>query len=345
VVGPVRDVRLIGCPSVWRGRLRVIQARHGKAQVLEDVAHPLRVAPGEVVVDGDQVCATAGERVEVKRQRGDEGLAFTGRHLGDLALVQHHATDELDVVGHHIPDELVSSHLHCGAEKPAAGLAHRGECLGEQIVEADAKLLLVVGLDVVKPALEAVPLHRVGAAVLGLAHLFQLGLEGADALLETLPEEDGLGLELILTQVLETLLVGVNRLDDRLEPLTLSIEPRTEDRGHQILDHSGSKYKRCKETYSATGSGTQCRIDLPSRTRCRMLVAEISMAGTRTVSEIAGRDGTSDPGRAKTTTRASRGISSASRQAGRSAATSAPSRRISSIPGSRARRARSVSTV
>ena len=39
------------------------------AEEVEDRAHPLRVAPGEVVVDGDDVDAAAGQRVEDGGQR------------------------------------------------------------------------------------------------------------------------------------------------------------------------------------------------------------------------------------------------------------------------------------
>ena len=67
-----------------------------------DAAHPLGVAPGQVVVDGDDVDALAGERVQVGRQRRDERLAFAGLHLGDAAAVQHHAADELDVEVPHV---------------------------------------------------------------------------------------------------------------------------------------------------------------------------------------------------------------------------------------------------
>ena len=78
-----------------------------------DRAHPLRVAAGQVVVDGDDVDAAAGERVEDRRQRRDEGLALAGAHLGDLALVEDGAADELDVEVAH-------------AERPLHGLAgHR----------------------------------------------------------------------------------------------------------------------------------------------------------------------------------------------------------------------------
>ena len=48
--------------------------------------------------------ALAHERVEIQRRGGDQCLAFAGLHLGDLALVKHHAADELDVVVAHAVD-------------------------------------------------------------------------------------------------------------------------------------------------------------------------------------------------------------------------------------------------
>ena len=92
---------------------------------LVDLAHPFGVALGEVVVDGDDVDAAAGERVEIDRQRRDQRLAFAGLHLGDLALVQHHAADEL-----HVEMAL--------AERALGGLAHGGEGRHQQIVERGA---------------------------------------------------------------------------------------------------------------------------------------------------------------------------------------------------------------
>jgi hypothetical protein len=44
------------------------------------------------------VRALAGEGVERERQRRDERLALAGLHLGDLAVVERGAADELDVV-------------------------------------------------------------------------------------------------------------------------------------------------------------------------------------------------------------------------------------------------------
>ena len=95
------------------------------AEELVDLAHPLGVAARQVVVHGDDMHALAGQRVQIDRQRGDQGLALAGLHLGDLAVVQHHAADQL-----HVEMAL--------AERALAGLAHHGERLGQQLVQGGA---------------------------------------------------------------------------------------------------------------------------------------------------------------------------------------------------------------
>ena len=102
----------------------------GEAEEAVDLAHPLGVALGQIVVDRDDVDAAAGERVEVAGKRGDEGLAFAGLHLGDLAGVQDDAADELDVEVAH-------------ADGALAGLTDDGEGLGQDGVER----LLFGGVD------------------------------------------------------------------------------------------------------------------------------------------------------------------------------------------------------
>ena len=97
-------------------------------------AHPFRLEAGEVVVDRDEVHAAAGQRVQVARQRRDEGLAFAGLHLRDPTEVQRRAAHDLDV-------EVAL------AEHPLAGLADGRERLREQVVERVVdELELVVGV-------------------------------------------------------------------------------------------------------------------------------------------------------------------------------------------------------
>ena len=123
---------------------------------LVDRRHPLGVAAGQVVVDGDHVDGIAGERVEEDGERRGQGLALAGLHLGDRAGVEHHAADQLDV-------EVAL------AERAARGLADQRERLGQQVVERLAvagALAQLVGL----------------GAELGVVEQLHLGLDPVDRL-------------------------------------------------------------------------------------------------------------------------------------------------------------------
>ena len=121
VVGAVGDVAGVGDLPLLIVEVVLDDAdRHAEEAV--DAAHPLGVAAGEVVVDGDDVNALAFERVQIGGKRGDQRLAFAGLHFGDLAVVQHHAADQLHVVVPHV-------------QHAAAGFADDGERLGQQVVE------------------------------------------------------------------------------------------------------------------------------------------------------------------------------------------------------------------
>ena len=121
VVGAVGDVARIGFLA-----LRIVEAVHdhadGQSEEIIDLAHPFAVAAGQIVVDGDDVDALAGQRVEIDRERCHQRLAFAGLHLGDIALMQHHAADQLDV-------EMAL------AEGALGGLAHGGEGRDQDVVE------------------------------------------------------------------------------------------------------------------------------------------------------------------------------------------------------------------
>ena len=117
-VGDVGGVRLAPLGE----RHHVLDVADGHAEALEDGAVPLGVALGEVVVGRDEVDAGAGEPVQVERECGDERLALTGLHLGDVALVQDDAAHHLDVE-------------HPLLRLAPARLAHGGVGLEEQLVE------------------------------------------------------------------------------------------------------------------------------------------------------------------------------------------------------------------
>ena len=104
-----------------------------KAEEAVHLAHPLGVALGQVVVDGDEVSAVPGETVEVHRHGGDERLALAGLHLGDVAVVEDDAAQHLHVEGSH-------------AEGAFAGLAGDGERLEQEVVEQFAVLVALAEL-------------------------------------------------------------------------------------------------------------------------------------------------------------------------------------------------------
>ena len=79
-----------------------------KAEEIVDLAHPLGVAFDQIVVYRNHVNATASQRIEINRESRHKGFSFAGLHLGDLALVKHHAAHELNVEVAHIEDAASS---------------------------------------------------------------------------------------------------------------------------------------------------------------------------------------------------------------------------------------------
>ena len=128
-----------------------------------DRLHPFGVAAGEVVVDGDEVDAVAGQRVEEDGEGRGQRLALARLHLGDRALVQDHAADQLHVVV-------------ALADRAPRRLAGQRKGLGQQVVERLAvggPLAQVVGLLAQLGVLEQLhlrldPVDRLGALLVAL---------------------------------------------------------------------------------------------------------------------------------------------------------------------------------
>ena len=69
-----------------------------QAQRVIDLAHPLHVALGEVVVDGDDMNTATGDCVQGDGEGGGLGFAFARSHFGDLALMQNDTAHQLNVI-------------------------------------------------------------------------------------------------------------------------------------------------------------------------------------------------------------------------------------------------------
>ena len=135
--GAVGDVAAVGGLALIAAHL-VLDAADRQPEPFEQVPHPLGVAAGEVVVDRDELAVAAREGVQVQGQGGDEGLALARGHLGDLALVEGDAADELDVEMDHLPDLFMLADDLAGPAEASGGVLDGGEGLGKQCVQGFA---------------------------------------------------------------------------------------------------------------------------------------------------------------------------------------------------------------
>ena len=96
VVGAVSDVRVIRFALGWRRQAGHVDT-DGHTEEFEQWAVVFGVTLRQIVVDGNDVNAFTGQRVQVSRQRCGQGFTFTGTHFRDAALVEHHTTQQLNV--------------------------------------------------------------------------------------------------------------------------------------------------------------------------------------------------------------------------------------------------------
>mmetsp|Transcript_96804 Transcript_96804/g.273781 ORF Transcript_96804/g.273781 Transcript_96804/m.273781 type:complete len:205 (-) Transcript_96804:161-775(-) len=95
-IGHIGHVAAVGPLLHVAGHLALHDA-HRQPQEPQRLPHPLGVAAREVVVHGDHVYALPGQRVQERGEDGHKRLSLSGAHLGDLAVVQRHSADELNV--------------------------------------------------------------------------------------------------------------------------------------------------------------------------------------------------------------------------------------------------------
>ena len=121
VVGAVGDVGGVGVLALLSGEA-VDDEAYLQTQEAVDLAHPLGVTLGQIVIDGDNMDTFARQRVQIGGKGGYQGLAFTGLHLGDPALMQHDAAHQLHPVGTH-------------AQHTVRGLPHGGKSLRQNVIQ------------------------------------------------------------------------------------------------------------------------------------------------------------------------------------------------------------------
>src|SRR5262249_52322436 len=82
IIGAVGNVTVVGLLALLVVKT-VNDDTDREAQEIVDLAHPLGVALCQVVIDGNNVDATTGQRIEIDRKRCDQRLAFAGLHFGN----------------------------------------------------------------------------------------------------------------------------------------------------------------------------------------------------------------------------------------------------------------------
>ena len=163
VVGAVGDVGRIGRLALALAEA-VDDDADRQSEEAVDLAHPVAVQLGEVVVDGDDMDALARQGVQVDRRGGDQGLALAGTHLGDAALMQDDPADQLDV-------EMAL------AEHPPGRLSHHGEGFLQQLVQGLAAPEALTKFDGLGPQRLVAQRLDVGLEAVDLRHPAREGLD------------------------------------------------------------------------------------------------------------------------------------------------------------------------
>ncbi len=145
-VGAVGDVAGVLAAAHVAGH-HALDAADRQAEELEERAHPHRVASGEVVVDGDDVDAEAGQGVQVDGERGDEGLAFARGHFRDEAAMEGDAAEQLDVEVDHVPGDLGAADVDLAAAHAAGGGLDDGEGFRQDLLEVLGAEAVELGFD------------------------------------------------------------------------------------------------------------------------------------------------------------------------------------------------------
>jgi hypothetical protein len=188
----------------------------------------------------------SGQRVQIERQRRNERLSFTRRHFRDLAEVQLDAAHELHVVVHHVPLELLVRHGDLRADQAARSLARRGERLGQNLVEHFGDCVTKLCFD----ATATIRATQLVVDALALGRITRRPFRGLEArhffleLVRPLTNDRAklrrLATELLFGNSLETRVMLVDLVDDRLNASPFALVAGPEDLAQYAFQHGSS---------------------------------------------------------------------------------------------------------
>ena len=105
VVGAVGDICAICRLLFFSGHRGQIDA-NGQSQEVIQLAHPLCITTGQVIVHRNDMNAFPSQRIQIHRQGCGQGLAFACAHFRNLALMQSHTADKLHIKVAHLHNPL-----------------------------------------------------------------------------------------------------------------------------------------------------------------------------------------------------------------------------------------------
>ena len=109
IIRPESNIRHIRFTTLRRIRLMSVDTIHRKTVEHIQRSHPFRVTFCQIVIYGHHVYPPARKGIQEYRQGRYQSFTFSGRHLGNLSLVQYRTTDQLYIVVHHIPGYFIPS--------------------------------------------------------------------------------------------------------------------------------------------------------------------------------------------------------------------------------------------
>ena len=109
IVRTESDVAVVCTTTRFTVGLVFVDAIHAQTVELIERSHPFGVTLRQIVIDSHHVHTASGECAEENGTSCHQSFTFTGSHLCNFTLCEHHTTEELHIIVHHFPLKVVTS--------------------------------------------------------------------------------------------------------------------------------------------------------------------------------------------------------------------------------------------